>query len=70
MAETWSTYAEQPARRSIAPKALSASVIALPFGRKISRQRFMRALATAVSAFAAFIGVLIVSATALLLGLT
>jgi hypothetical protein len=66
----WSTYAEQPVRASIAPKSRSASVIALPFGRRISRDRFMHGLATAVSAFAAFAGVLIVSATALILGLS
>jgi hypothetical protein len=66
----WSSYAEQPVRGSVAPRARSASVIALPFGRRISRDRFMRGLATAVSAFAAFAGVLIVSATALILGLT
>ena len=66
----WSTYAEQPVRGSVAPKSRSASVIALPFGRRISRDRFMRGLATAVTAFAAFAGVLIVSATALILGLS
>jgi hypothetical protein len=66
----WSSYAEQSVRGSVAPRARSASVIALPFGRRISRDRFMRGLATAVSAFAAFAGVLIVSATALILGLS
>jgi hypothetical protein len=66
----WSTYAEQPARGSIAPKARSASVIALPFGRKISRERFMHGLATVMSAFAAFVGVLIVSVTAIIIGLS
>ena len=66
----WSSYAGQPVSGAIAPRARSASVIALPFGRRFSRDRFMRGLATAVSAFAAFVGVLVVSATALILGLT
>ena len=47
----WSIYAEQQAPRTVAAKALSASVIELPFGRR--RERFMRGLATAVSALAA-----------------
>jgi hypothetical protein len=69
MAETWSTYAEQPARRSISANCRSPSVIALPFGLSISRERLVRAIATTVSAFAAFL-VLIVSLTAVILGLT
>jgi hypothetical protein len=70
VAETWSTYTEQPARRSISANCRSPSVIALPFGLSISRERFVRAIATTVSALAAFLGVLIVSLTAVILGLT
>ena len=70
MAETWSTYAEQPARRSISANCRSVSVIALPFGLTVSRERLVRGIATTVSAFAAFLGVLIVSMTAVILGLT
>ena len=64
----WSIYAEQQAPRTVAAKALSASVIELPFGRR--RERFMRGLATAVSALAACLGVLVVSAAALMIGLS
>ena len=70
MADTWSTYAEQPARRSISTNCRSANVIALPFGLSVSRERLVRGIATTVSAFAALLGVLIVSMTAVILGLT
>jgi hypothetical protein len=64
----WSIYSQQQAPRAVTAKALSASVIELPFGRR--RERFMRALATAVTALAACVGVLVVAAAALMLGLS
>lgn len=70
MAETWSTYAEQPARRAMAVNLRSTKVIAFPFGLTVSRERFVRGIATTVSALAGLLGVLIVSITALMLGLT
>jgi hypothetical protein len=70
MTEAWSSYAEQPARRSTSTNCRSASVIALPFGLAVGRERFVRGIATSVSALAALLGVLIVSAAAVILGLT
>ena len=64
----WSTYAEQQVPRTATAKALSASVIELPFGRR--REHLMRGLATTVSVLTALAGVLIVSAAALMLGLS
>jgi hypothetical protein len=70
MAEAWPTYAEQPARRSMAANLPSTKVIAFPFGLTVSRERLVRGMATAFSALAGLLGVLIVSITALMLGLT
>jgi hypothetical protein len=70
MAEAGSTYAEEPARRSMAPNLGSARVIAFPFGLAVSRERLVRGAATAVTALAGLLGVLVVSITALMLGLS
>jgi hypothetical protein len=70
MAEARSTYAEQPGRRSMAANLRSTKVIAFPFGLTVSRERLVRGMATVVSVLAGLLGVIIVSITALMLGLT
>ena len=66
----WSTYAEQHARRTISTRHGSAKVVALPFEAAVQRERFRRTLATTVSALTAVAGVLIVAASAVMLGLS
>jgi len=70
MVETWSTYAERPASRSMAVNLPSSKVIAFPFGLSVSRERLVRGAATSVSVLAGLLGVLIVSITAVMLGLS
>jgi hypothetical protein len=48
----------------------STKVIAFPFGLTVSRERLVRGMATVVSVLAGLLGVIIVSITALMLGLT
>jgi hypothetical protein len=70
MAEAWSINAEQPARRSMATNLPSTKVIAFPFGLTVSRERLVCGMATVISGLAGLLGVLIVSMTAVMLGLT